>query len=174
MVFFLNLFSQLPDFSAGRQAAVYKDADPVADLLNLIELVRRNQKSSAILPGKLQHKLQQLPHAFRVDAQGRLVHDDNLRILHQHIGDSQTLLHAFGVGSGPLVGGIGHADTCQQRFCTRFRFIAAKTIELPCKKKVLPSGHIGIKANIIWQIADGPLDFYSFSGAVKTQNGSIA
>ena len=58
MVFFLNLFSQLPDFSAGRQAAVYKDADPVADLLNLIELVRRNQKSSAILPGKLQHKLQ--------------------------------------------------------------------------------------------------------------------
>ena len=50
MVFFLNLFSQLPDFSAGRQAAVYKDADPVADLLNLIELVRRNQKSSAILP----------------------------------------------------------------------------------------------------------------------------
>lgn len=88
--------------------------------------------------------------------------------------DSPSQLHAFGVGSDPLVGGIGHADTCQQRFCTRFRFIAAKTIELPCKKKVLPSGHIGIKANIVWQIADGPLDFYSFSGAVKTQNGSIA
>ena len=67
---------------------VLNNRDPVADLLDLVQFVGRDQDSAAVLDAQVLDQGGQFMHAVGVDAQGGLIHDDDLRILHQHVGDA--------------------------------------------------------------------------------------
>ena len=91
--FILQLLSELVDASAGDHPSFYEDADAVRDFLDLVELVGGDQDGAAILDAQLTNQGGELTHARRVDAEGRLIHDDDFRILHEDIGDAETLSH---------------------------------------------------------------------------------
>ena len=91
--FVLQLLSELVDASAGDHPSFYEDADAVRDFLDLVELVGGDQDGAAILDAQLTDQSGELTHAGRVDAEGRLIHDDDFRILHENIGDTETLSH---------------------------------------------------------------------------------
>ena len=91
--FVLQLLSELVDASAGDHPSFYEDADAVGYFLDLVELVGGDQDGTTILDAQLTNQRGELTHAGRVDAEGRLIHDDDFRILHENIGDTETLSH---------------------------------------------------------------------------------
>lgn len=97
-----ELLPQLVDGTAGNQPALHEDAHVVAYLLDLVQLVRGNQDGFAIMLGQLANEDHQFPHAFRIDAVGRFVYDEHVRILHQDIRNAQPLAPALaGRSCGP-------------------------------------------------------------------------
>ena len=58
-----------------------EDADAVADLLDLVQQVRRQQHRHALVGAQPLDEQQQLAHAFGVDVHGRLVEDQDRRLL---------------------------------------------------------------------------------------------
>ena len=91
--FVLELLSEFVDASAGDHPALYEDTNAVRDFLDLVELVGGDQDGAAILDAQLTDQSGELTHTGRVDAERRLIHDDDFRILHEDIGDAETLPH---------------------------------------------------------------------------------
>ena len=79
----------LPDQPAGRE-----DADPVADVLDLVEEVAREEDRHLPLPDERPEQIEDLGDAERVDRGRRLVEDQDVRILDQGVGDAEPLEHA--------------------------------------------------------------------------------
>ena len=116
------------------------------------------QDRPAVLLRKLPDQGQQLPHTLGVDAKGRLIHDDDLRIFKQHVGDAQSLLHTAGIGLRLPVCRIRHAHPGQKLLCPLPDGFLRKPVQPPGKIQVFPSGHIPVEAHVVRQIADAALD----------------
>ena len=61
-----NLAAQLRDPSAGDQASIHEDPDPVTDLLDLIELMAGDKDCLPVLHAQLFDQFQEFSHSFRV------------------------------------------------------------------------------------------------------------
>ena len=105
-----NVRAQLVDRADADEAAGREDADPVADRLDLVEEVAREQDREAALVDEPPQQLEDLDHAERVDRGGRLVEDEQVGRLDEGVGDAEPLAHAARVGLDRVVGAIGEAD----------------------------------------------------------------
>ena len=88
-----------------------------------------NQNRAPVLNRQFPDQRQQLPHSLRINAQGRLIHDNHFGILDQHICNPKPLTHAAGVCARPAVGGRLQADTPQQPVHSGFQRIAANAVQ---------------------------------------------
>lgn len=165
--FVLKLPPELVDAAAGDQLSLDEDADPVADLLDLIELMGGQEDRASVLYGQLLDQSRQLAHSFGINPQRRLVHDDDLRILHQDIGNPEPLSHAAGVAAGLASGRVCHTDTLQQTLRPRFALLPCKTVDFSSKDKIFKARHIRIEADVVREIADDPLHADRISRAVR-------
>src|SRR5688572_16685914 len=77
----------------GDDPAVDENADPVADLLDLVEQMRRQQHRHGTVVAQLRNDLQGLAYPLGVDVHGRLIQYEYRRVLDQSVGESQTLAH---------------------------------------------------------------------------------
>ena len=50
----------------------------------------------------------------RIEAVGRLVEDEQLRVVQHRLGQAQPLEHALGIGPHGILGPLGQADLFQQ------------------------------------------------------------
>ena len=87
-----------------------EDADPVADRLDLVEQVAREEDGDAALADERPEQVEDLDDADRVDRRRRLVEDEDRRVLDQRVGDAEPLEHAARVRVDARVGAVGHAD----------------------------------------------------------------
>ena len=78
---------------------------------------------SSLPPYHIAEALVDLRLRKRVQCRRRLIHDDDLRILHQNIRNSQPLAHTFGIGAGLLVGCLCHSHPLQQAVNTFFQHL---------------------------------------------------
>lgn len=164
--FILQLLSQFIDLSAGDQMALDKDSDAVADLLNLIKLMRGNQDSPPVLNGKLTNQGNQLTHAFRVNTKSWFVHNDYFWILHQNVCDTETLFHTSGIAAGFPVSRIGHAYTFKKFACPVMAQLCGKAVQAAGQLQVFAAGQVRVEADMIRQITDDPFDGKRISGTV--------
>ena len=65
-----------------------------ADLLNLLQLMRRQQDGQAVFAVEILDQLEDADRAVGIDAEGRFIENDRRGFLYQNFGDAQTLLHA--------------------------------------------------------------------------------
>ena len=91
------------------QPAVGDDDDVVDGLLDLLEHVAGDQDRPA-LGGQVAQEAAQPPDALGVEAVGRLVEDEHLRVAQHRGSEAEALAHAHRVAAGPLARGGGEAD----------------------------------------------------------------
>ena len=106
------LGQHLGDRAGGHPAAGRDDRDRVADQLDLAEDVAGQHHGHPGL-GEVAHQRAHLPDAARVEAVGRLVQDQQLRLLEQRRGDREPLLHAQRVRLHPVLRPVPQADQFQ-------------------------------------------------------------
>ena len=107
------LRDQLARRALGDDAAAVHDHEPVAELLGLVHVVRREHERHA-LPLQL---VEPLPHEvarLRVEAGGRLVEQHELGLVDQRPGDREPALHAAGQLVDPVVAAVGQLHEVQQ------------------------------------------------------------
>ena len=81
------------DVAFGEQPATANDGDRVGDLLHLAENVA-GDKHGLSAPSQVPHHAANLVNAGRVKPIGRLVEDEQVRILEQRCRDGEPLFHA--------------------------------------------------------------------------------
>ena len=82
---------------AARHRAVLEDGDPAADRLHLGEQMRAHQDGlSARL--ELVQDLRELAARERVEARGRLVEDEQVRVVEQCLEEAEPLERSLGIG----------------------------------------------------------------------------
>ena len=89
-----------------------KDADPFAQPLRLVQVVRAEEDRAA-LPAQ---RLDEVAHGlggFRIQRAGGLVHEDHRRLVEQRPCDGELLLHALGKGAGLGVAAVPQIEQPQ-------------------------------------------------------------
>ncbi|GAA3317287.1 hypothetical protein GCM10020219_038380 [Nonomuraea dietziae] len=89
------------------------DDDVVADAFELTEQVRGDQDADAELGADAPDQREHLVAALRVEAVGRLVEEDQLRVVDERLRELDALLHAGGVAADGAVALLVQADVAQ-------------------------------------------------------------
>ncbi len=93
----------------------HQNRDPVGQDLHLTQVVAGQHHGLAFAPVQFfQHELAQSTGACRIQAAGRLVHQQDRRIVEQRAGDGHALLHPRRVARKRPVRRAGHVDARQQ------------------------------------------------------------
>ena len=104
-----ELGDQLAAGALGHQPALVDDADPVAEALGLLHVVRGVEHRQALAAERLD-ALEDGVAALRVDAHGRLVEHQELGVVQQAGGDVGPALHAARVVADAVAGPVGQTD----------------------------------------------------------------
>ena len=156
---------QLVDGAAGAQLAGDEDADPVAHLLHLVQQVRREQHRDALVRAQPLDQQQQLAHTLGVDVDGRLVQDQDRRLLDQRVGDAEPLAHAARELADLAVGVVEEADVVEHARCGR-RSRCGDAVELGGVAQVLARRQVVVEADVIGEVSDPRLDGQRGAGRI--------
>ena len=107
------LLDQRTRAALGDDPAVVHDDEPVAELLGLVHVVRRQHQRHPVPLEPEQPVPQHMP-GLRVEARGRLVEEQDLRLVDQRAGDRQPALHAAGQRLDEAVGTVGEVRELEQ------------------------------------------------------------
>ena len=94
----------------GDELAVGEDADPVGQLVGLLEVLGGEEDRGAEVGVQPAHLLPHGGAAHRVEAGGRLVEEQDLRVVDQGGGEVEPALHAAGVGADRSVHRVADVD----------------------------------------------------------------
>ena len=119
--------------------------------LGFVEVRRRHQDGDA-LGQKLRQQLPELAARHRIDAGGRLVEHDHLRLVDQRAGQRELLLHAAGqlIGEPP-------AESRQLRHLEQAiaaRVEVAHAVDLREERDVLVDAEVAVEREALRQVAD--------------------
>ena len=104
---------QLVDGPLGRHARLVQHDDVVAGEFHIRQQVRREDQVHALVVGQVPDEFEHLLAALRVHAVGRLVEEEQVRVVHQRLGQLDALLHARGVGLHVPVPGLAEAHVVE-------------------------------------------------------------
>jgi hypothetical protein len=133
----------------GDHEALRQDHDPVGARLHLGQRVAGKQDRGA-LGGKLvEHGVEVAPRD-RVEARGRLVEDQKLRLADQRLGKPDALAHALRIGADAALRGLGQAHPFQQAH-RRARGLAPQA---QIGADLLEPGERGVEGHVFRQVGD--------------------
>ena len=90
-----------------------ENRDAIADRLELAEGVTVHENRAA-LAANAGEDIENVPPAYRIDPIGRLIKHDQLRLMHQRLGQPHALQHPFGIGRNPHVAPLAHPHRFQK------------------------------------------------------------
>ena len=128
----------------GHRAAPH-DRDVVADLLDLVHVVRAEQHGQPAVG----EPLDQRPHvadAAGVQAVGRLVEHQQPRVAQQAGRDAEALAHAVGVAAHLVAGAVAELDDVEHLVDP---VVAGAGVEEGEAVEVLPTGEVGVEARAL-------------------------
>ena len=133
------------------------DRDPLAEDVGLLHVVRREQRR---LPGAVE-VLEDPPEVdarLRVDAGGRLVEEQHLRLVHERAGHHQPLREAAGEVEDHRVGALGERELLEQLVGPRAGAGARNAEEAAVVVEVLPDRQRAVERVRLRDDADLALD----------------
>ena len=133
-------------------AAGDEDRDAVADHLQLAEQVAVDEDGLALAAEALED-VADVAAADGVDAVGRLVEQDEVRVVDQGLGEADALGHALGVGGDRAVGAGGHADEVEQFGGAAAAVAAVDVGEGGEELDDLPAGQVAGEAVVLGEVA---------------------
>ena len=141
--------AQFVHSALAHQLAARDHADPVADLLHLTEQVAGEHDRVAV-PAEFADEPAHVGDAGRVEPVGRLVQDQQFRILQQCRGQTEALLHAQRVRGELVAAPVGEADDRQHFLHARVRHRAVARE----RAQVVPAAEVGIEGGRLDEHAD--------------------
>ena len=121
------------------------DPDPVAEPLGLVQVVGADHDAAAELAQR-GHEVADRLGGRRIEAAGRLVQVDHLRLVQQRAGDGDLLAHPLAEAADPSVAVLEHADHAQVASTAARRRGAGQAVEAAVEGQVLPGGQLLVQA----------------------------
>ena len=137
----------------GDDPSLVDDPDAIAEALRLLHVVRGVEDGHA-LPAELLDARQDRVPALRVDADGRLVQDEQLRLVEQADADVQPPLHAARELVGPLAGPLVEADDLEHLADPPLQRVAAHPVQLAEEAQVLGRGQLRVDRELLRDVPD--------------------
>ena len=147
----------LGDAPGAQDAAVVDDRDPGAHLAELGEDVAADEDRLAHRP-QLAKDLAHLDAGPRVEARGRLVEDQQRRIVDERVGEAQPLAHAAREGLDVGVALVGEADDLEQLADHRGPAGRGDAVAAREEVEVLPDAEVVVHAVEVGHVADAAAD----------------
>ena len=152
------LGDQGPRRADGDQPAAIHDGDAVAEPLGLFHEMRGEHERLAFLRQAAQALPDEVP-CLRVEAGGRLVHDEKQRIVDQRAGERQSPLHAAREHVDAGIGPSGEAGEFQQLGHARGDRGARHAEIAAVDPQILGDGEVGIEIVELRHDADAAARF---------------
>src|SRR5437588_656169 len=137
----------------GDELAFVENADPVAEALRFLHVMRRVEHGQTG-PAESLDALQDGVAALGIDTDGRLVQHEQSRLVEQAGGDGQAALHAAGVGVHPFVCPVGQAHQFETGRHALVARSASQAIQASEEAQVLSGGEVGIESDLLGDVAD--------------------
>ena len=157
----------------GHDPAVVEHGDPVGELVGLVEVLRGEEDGDAAGDEIADH----LPHrvtAARVQARGRLVEEDQLRVAHERHRQVEPAAHAAGVGGGRPVGGVAEVEAVEQLGGAPAARGAAEVVQVGHQDQVLAPGEQVVDGRELPGHADRGAHAVGVGGDVVAGDGQLA
>jgi hypothetical protein len=144
--------------------------DPVANLLDLVELMAREHDGHAPVAGEAHDHVHDPDGGIRVQPQGRLVQKRHLGLLDQQLGDAQPLAHAARKGRDLFAVLLGQPHGLERGVDARLGRPAGEAVQLGHEPQHLPRVQVGVEAHVLLQVADPGLDPDGVAGGVEAHD----
>lgn len=108
-----GLGTQVRQAACGLQATLGQDRRTIDVGLDTRQHMRAEDDAGAALAQAVDQQVEVMG-GDRVEADGGLVEQQQLRFAEQRLGQAETLAHALGIGLHPTVGSMGQADLFEQ------------------------------------------------------------
>ena len=144
--------------------------EEVADPLDLAQQVAGQDDRDAELRAGPAHQLQHLVAPGRIEAVGRLVQQQQPRIVHQGLGQLDALLHARGVGADGSVALLVEAHVAQHlrgAFPSRCAWQAGHLAEVADEVR---GGQVGRQAVVFRHVANDPSDIGTLRAHIEVHD----
>ena len=119
----------------------------------------------------------QLPHRanlMRVEADGRLVQNDQFRFMHQRVRQADALPVAFGKLADDAAAHVRQAALFHHRVHALARTPPAEALEPRAEFQVFPHAHFGIERIVFRHVTDAPAHFVRFVKNVEARHAHRA
>jgi hypothetical protein len=140
----------------GADLALVDDPDPVAQPLGLLHVVGGVEDRHALLLERLDPRQDGVP-ALWVDPDGRLVEDEQTRLVEEADPDVQASFHPAGVGVGPLLGSVAQLDQVEDLVDARVELAAGQPLEPTEEAQVLAGRQVGVDRQVLGDQPDDRL-----------------
>ena len=155
---------ELPTGALGDQAAPVDDADPIADPFGLLHVVRRVEHGHARAPEGLD-VLEDGVAALGVDADRRLVEDEEHRMVEQAGGDVEPALHAARVGVDAVVPAVDEIGELERLVDALPEQSPPEPVEPAEEGEVLPRREVRVEGDVLGHVADRVLAARSWASS---------
>ncbi len=149
-----DLSLQFRGRSLGDDLAVIDDPDAIGQHVRLLEVLRGQEDRDAFFPGKASDLLPERGAALWVEARGRLVEEENRRIVDQRQREIEAALHAAGVRSDLAVGGVREPDAVEQRLLKAPASVTLDAVQRRLQPEVLAARQERVERRLLECRAD--------------------
>ena len=141
--------------SLGDDPAAVDDPDVVGELVGLLQVLGGEEDGGAFVV-QPPHLLPDRLAADRVEAGGRLVEEEDARLVDQRRGKVEAPLHPARVGADPAVGGGGEVDPLQQVIGAPAALRGGDALQRRLQADQLAAGHQRVERRFLEGDADRP------------------
>jgi hypothetical protein len=152
---------------------VVHDHQPVAQLLGLVHVVRRQDQRDAALLEPEQPVPDHVP-GLRVQPGGGLVEDQDLRLVDERAGDRQAALQAAGQRVDLVPGPVRELDEIEQRVGPLPDDPAGQAEVPAVDEQVLPDGQLDVEGVLLGDHAEPGPDRGPVPDRIEAEDGHLA
>jgi hypothetical protein len=162
---------QLVDAAGGGDLALLEDDHALADRLHVAQQVGAQDEAHVAPRGHVADERQHLLAALGVEAVGGLVEQQQVRVVHQRLGQLDPLLHAGRVRVDRPVARLVQSDVVQHLVRTARGLVGRQARELRGEGHEAGRGHAGQVAVHFRHVADAPADLERLARGVEAERG---
>ena len=136
------------------ERAAVDDADPVGELVGLLEVLRGEEDRHAELVVEPLHLLPDAGAADGIEARRRLVEEQHVRVVHQRGGEVEAAPHAAGVRADAAIERVADVDEGAELDQPAVDLVAGQAVELALEAQQLEAGLLRVERDILQGDAD--------------------
>ena len=154
----------------GDDAAAVHDHEAIAELLGLVHVMRGQDQGDAVAL-ELEQPLPQQVASLGIEARGRFVQQQDLRVVDQRPGDGEPPAHSSGQGVDAVSCLVGQPGEVEQTFGPLPHHCPGQPEVPAVDQQVLPDSEFGVEVVVLRDGAHTRADHGAIAGCVQAEHG---